>query len=163
MKIHEFNKKHMRIPLTIVLFCLTSLLAAAQVKKAPAKKAAPKKAATSLSPAKEEVRKDNFEVKETQEARFKGTDEELVLFFMQNVFFDSTAINANAEGQVMLSLTVNADSTVSNPVIMQKFGYNVDAQVVELAKRLKFIPAKMNGVTIRSNNIISIPLRAYYH
>jgi len=105
----------------------------------------------------------NFRVIESQEARYNGTDEELVLFFMQNIHYDSLAVRSNAEGQVMISFTVNPDSTISNPTIVQKFGYNVDEQLIPIVSRLKFIPAQMNGVVIRSNHIISIPLRAYFH
>ena len=110
-----------------------------------------------------EEKSGNFRVIESQEARFNGTDEELVLFFMQNIHYDSLAVRANAEGQVMISFTVNPDSTISNPTIVQKFGYNVDDQLIPIVSRLKFIPAQMNGVVIRSNHIISIPLRAYFH
>jgi hypothetical protein len=154
----------MKIVFITLIIVLSGNLCFGQAKKNPAKKPVSKKTAVQAPvKAKEEVRTDNFAVTETQEARFKGTDEELVTFFMQNIMFDSASVKANAEGQVMISLTVNGDSSVTNPIIMQKFGYNVDDQVVSLAKRLKFIPAKMNGVTIRSNNIISIPLRAYFH
>jgi hypothetical protein len=127
------------------------------VKKAPVKKIAHE------TPKAEEPRKDNFAVMETQEVRFKGTDEELVTYFMQNIKFDSSSIKANAEGEVMLSFVVNFDSTVVNPSVVHKFGYNVDDQMIELVKKLKFVPAKMNGVLTRSNHMISIPLRAYAH
>lgn len=110
-----------------------------------------------------EEKSGNFRVIESQEARFNGTDEELVLHFMKNIQYDSLAVRANAEGQVMISFTVNADSSISNPAIIQKFGYNVDEQLLPIVTKLKFIPAQMNGVVIRSNHIISIPLRAYFH
>ena len=80
---------------------------------------------------------------------------------MKNVQFDSASIAANAEGEIMLSFVVNFDSTVVNPSVVKKFGYTVDDQMIELVKKLKFIPAKMNGVVTRSNHMISIPLRAY--
>lgn len=110
-----------------------------------------------------EEKSGNFQVIESQEARYNGTEEEMVLFFMQNIFYDSLAVRANAEGQATISFTVNADSSISNPTIIQKFGYNVDEQLIPILSRLKFIPAQMNGVVIRSNHIISIPLRAYFH
>ena len=132
----------------------------AQPKKTVKKKPAATKATTE-APKPEEPRKDNFAVTETQEIRFKGTDEELVTYFMQNVNFSEEAIAANAEGEVMLSFSVNFDSTVINPIVVKKFGYGVDEQMVELVKPLKFVPAKMNGVLIRQTHMISIPLRAY--
>jgi TonB family protein len=110
-----------------------------------------------------EEKSGNFRIIESQEARFTGTDEELVLFFMENIHYDSLALRANAEGQVMISFTVNPDSSISNAVLVQKFGYNVDDQLIPIVSRLKFIPAQMNGVVIRSNHVISIPLRAYFH
>lgn len=132
----------------------------AQTKKAPVKKNSTTKT-TAPAAKKEEARTDNFAVSETQEVRYKGTDEQLVGYFMENVNFDEAAIAANAEGEVMLSFTVNFDSTVVNPIVVKKFGYNVDDQMVALVKPLKFIPAKMNGVVIKQTHMISIPLRAY--
>ena len=126
-------------------------------RKVPSKKVVLETLKTEMS------RKDNFAVMETQAVRFKGTDEELVMYFMKNVKFDSASVKANAEGEVMLSFVVNFDSTVVNPSVVHKFGYNVDEQMVDLVKKLKFVPAKMNGVLTRSNHMISIPLRAYAH
>ena len=149
--------------LFIALFLLGSIsYAFAQAPKKVVKKVPVKKIAHENHKI-EEHRKDNFAVMETQEVRFKGTDEELVTYFMKNVKYDSASIKANAEGEVMLSFVVNFDSTVVNPSVVHKFGYNVDEQMVELVKKLKFVPAKMNGVLTRSNHMISIPLRAYAH
>lgn len=142
------------------LALLVAFGAHAQPKKAAPKKAVPKKAAAPVAK-KEEARTDNFAVTETQEVQFKGTDEQLVGYFMENVNFSEEAITANAEGEVMLSFSVNFDSTVVNPIVVKKFGYGVDEQMVELVKPLKFIPAKMNGVLIKQTHMISIPLRAY--
>lgn len=152
----------MKYTLTILLFTIITSTAFCQSSKKAVKKFPAKKG--NVQPAKvEEARKDNFTVMETQEVRFKGTDDELVTYFMQNVIFDSTSVKANVEGEVMLSFVVNFDSTVTNPMVVKKFGYNVDNQMTELVKKLKFVPAKMNGVVTRSNHMISIPLRAYAH
>ena len=62
---------------------------------------------------------------------------------------------------MVISFFVNFDSTVVNPVVVKPFGYQVDEQVIELLKPLKFIPAKLNGVPIRQSHMISIPLQAY--
>ncbi|HRH35162.1 MAG TPA: TonB family protein [Catalimonadaceae bacterium] len=147
-------------------FPLAALLLFTFSVSAQVKKTTPKKPGTTKTPIKpssthEEVRTDNFEVKETQEVRYKGTDEELVTYFLENVVFNEEAVAANAEGEVMLSFTVNFDSTVINPVVVKRFGFNVDEQMIELVKKLKFVPAKMNGVLIKQNHMISIPLRAY--
>jgi hypothetical protein len=141
---------------TILLLSLTCQFSMAQNKTVKKQaKPAPKPAA------KQEPRKDNFVVTETQEARYSGTDEELVTYFMKNIVFDSASIAANAEGEILLSFTVNPDSSVSNPTLVQKFGFGVDEQVVKLVPALKFVPARMNGLLIRSTHMISIPLRAY--
>jgi len=82
---------------------------------------------------------------------------------MENLQFDSTSIRANAEGQIMISFTVNPDSTLSNPVVIQKFGYGIDEQALKLITRLRFYPAQTNGIVYKSNHIVSIPVRAYIH
>jgi protein TonB len=150
----------MKYILILLIWTLVPDLSYAQ-KKPVKHKAKVQQHKTTEKPAEE--KSGNFRVIESQEARFSGTDEELVLFFMQNIHYDSLAVRANAEGQVMISFTVNPDSTISNPAIIQKFGYNVDDQLIPIVSKLKFIPAQMNGVVIRSNHIISIPLRAYFH
>jgi protein TonB len=145
--------------LFIPLVFLGSLGVLAQ---APKKKPTSKPKTVAPAAKKDEPRKDNFAVMETQEVRYTGSDDELVAYFMKNVQFDSASVRANAEGEVMLSFMVNPDSTISNAQVVRKFGYNVDDQMVELVKKLKFVPAKMNGVITRSNHMISIPLRAYF-
>lgn len=140
----------------IVLFQFS--LAGAQVKKGTAK---PKPAAKPVAKPAEPARSDNFAVMETEDVRFPGTDEQLVLYYMKGITFDQAAIEANAEGEVLISFTVNPDSSVTNPILIKKFGFNVDEQVLELTRKLKFIPRKMNGVVTRSTHMISIPLRAY--
>jgi len=146
----------MKYLLILVLCTFVPTLSIAQ--KKPSKVQHHKKAEKPV-----EEKSGNFRIIESQEARFNGTDEELVLFFMQNIHYDSLAVRANAEGQATISFTVNPDSTISNPTIVQKFGFNVDEQLIPILSRLKFIPAQMNGVGIRSNHIISIPLRAYFN
>jgi hypothetical protein len=111
--------------LTVIFLICAIYFAKAQTAKKVVKKASIKKVALE-NPKVEEPRKDNFAVMETQEVRFKGTDEELVTYFMKNIKFDSNSIAANAEGEVMLSFVVNFDSTVVNPSVVHKFGYNVD-------------------------------------
>lgn len=146
--------------LIFILGCLVFAIPAySQSHKAKAKKAQPSKAQHATP--KEQPRNDNFTVTETQEVSFPGTDQELVGYFMDNLVFDDASVAANAEGEVTLSFVVNFDSTVVNPLVVKKFGYNVDDQMVELVKKLKFIPARMNGVLIKQNHMISIPLRAY--
>jgi len=147
---------------TILLLLMAILPAISFAQKKPAKSKVKSEAQKNKKQATEE-NSVNFRIIESQEARFTGSDEELVLFFMQNIHYDSLAVRANAEGQATISFTVNPDSTVSNPTIVQKFGFNVDEQLIPILSRLKFIPAQMNGVVIRSNHIISIPLRAYFH
>lgn len=104
----------------------------------------------------------NFKVTETQEARFIGTDEALVAHFMKGLVFDSAAVRANAEGVLVISFTVNSDSTVTKPSIIQPFGFGVDEQALELVTQLKFSPARVNGIPIRSTHMIEIPVRAYF-
>lgn len=147
-------------PSILVLIFFIGLAAHAQVKKTPAPKPKPTPSKTATKPA-EPARTDNFAVMETEEVRFPGTDEQLVLHYMKGIDFDQAAIEANAEGEVLISFTVNPDSTVSNPILIKKFGFNVDDQVLELTRKLKFVPRKMNGVITRSTHMISIPLRAY--
>jgi hypothetical protein len=150
----------MKYSLTTLIFLGAANFLLAQPPKKSIKKS-PAKKTEQTTPKADDLRKENFAVMETQEVRFKGTDDELVTYFMKNVQFDSASIAANAEGEIMLSFVVNFDSTVVNPSVVKKFGYTVDDQMIELVKKLKFIPAKMNGVVTRSNHMISIPLRAY--
>lgn len=150
------------------IFTITLFLAALSCTLALAQKPAgkkPPKAATGRAPKKTSEKPlppaGNFAVTETEEVRYTGTDEELVSYFMENIRFDTSAVRAKAAGEVRIAFTVNPDSTVSNPVLIQNFGYNTDEQILSLAVKLRFIPARMNGLAVKSNHLISIPLRAY--
>jgi TonB family protein len=81
---------------------------------------------------------------------------------MKGLVFDSAAVRANAEGVLLISFTANADSTVTKPSIIQPFGFGVDEQALELVTQLRFSPARVNGIPIRSTHMIEIPIRAYF-
>ncbi len=81
---------------------------------------------------------------------------------MKGLVFDSAAVRANAEGVLLISFTANADSTVTKPSIIQPFGFGIDEQALELVTQLRFSPARVNGIPIRSTHMIEIPIRAYF-
>jgi protein TonB len=151
----------MKTTFSIFVFLIIAITGFAQTTKAK-KKLPPKKKESGAVVVKDHS-SENFQVLEAQPVRYSGTDEQLVTYFMENLQFDSASIRANAEGQLIISFAVNPDSTVSNPVILQKFGYGIDEQAMKLILKLKFYPAQTNGIIYKSNHIVSIPIRAYIH
>ena len=64
-------------------------------------------------------------------------------------------------GNVELSFDVMADSTVKNVKIISDVGYGVGEEVKRLVEQLKFAPAIMMGVKVKSNLIMDFPIKAH--
>ncbi len=107
------------------------------------------------------IKSQNFEVKTDREAEYPGGDRALVMYVYSNAPYSDEAIEARAEGTVMLSFNVNTDSTLTDFVVLQDTSPKCGPAVVELMKTLKFIPAIESGILVRRQKIISLMVRAH--
>lgn len=158
----------MKATLTLLALCFTLIAHAQTQSKSAAKpKSAPKatqKPATKPAhkPLPPELDPQNIEMRMDREANFAGTEEELIDIFMKGIDFPEETIEKNMEGEIMFSFFVGLDGKIENAKVLKSFGNeSVDAQALKILQGLTYIPATMNGVVVRSQKMISIPLRAY--
>ncbi len=102
----------------------------------------------------------NIKVVQEQEAYYPKGEQALFIYFYENIKYSKEAIDNKANGEVMLSFFVEADSSITNVQIFSNIGYGIDQQAVELLKKLKYAPSIQNGVKLRQNVMLSIPIRA---
>lgn len=73
---------------------------------------------------------------------------------------EATAVSLNKTAT--LSFKVNFDGKVLDVTAIDKVGYGIDEQIIEILKNEKFEPATQNGVKYRSEVILDIPIKAIY-
>jgi TonB family protein len=102
----------------------------------------------------------NYKVVQQQQAHYPVGDVALQEYFNKNIQYSQEALDKRLYGSVMLSYDVNADSTISNIIVLKGMGFGVDEEVVRLITPLKFAPAISNNVAFRSSMITSINIKA---
>ncbi len=109
---------------------------------------------------KSSVDKQNMTVT-TQDAFYPKGEQALYTYVMMNTKYPEESIKKYVTGNVSLSFDVMADSTVSNVKIISDVGYGVGEEVKKLLEKLKFAPAIMMGVKVKSNLIMDFPVKAH--
>lgn len=104
--------------------------------------------------------KQNMEVVLEKEPAFPGGETALFKYFYDSLSYTQEAIELNLSGEVMLSFDVLPDSTISNALIISGLGYGIDEEVIRLIEKLKYAPSIQNGMQVKSNVILTLPLRA---
>ena len=97
----------------------------------------------------------------TQDAFYPKGEQALYTYVMSNTHYSTESIKNNLSGTVELSFDVMPDSTLNNVRIISDAGYGVGEEVKKLVETLKFSPAVMMGVKVRTNLIIDFPVRAH--
>ena len=110
--------------------------------------------------AQEKTDKQNMTVT-TQDAFYPKGEQVLYNYIMMNTKYPQESKTKYAEGSVELSFDVMADSTIKNVKIISDVGYGVGEEVKKLLMTLKFAPAVMMGVKVKSNLIIDFPVKAH--
>jgi hypothetical protein len=105
--------------------------------------------------------KQNMKVEQTKEAAFPNGDRALEDYIFKNLKYSSEAKAAKAEGEIMVSIMVELDSSVTSVKIIKDLGYGIGADVKALLEKLKYGPALENGTAMRSKVILNIPVRAH--
>jgi periplasmic protein TonB len=102
----------------------------------------------------------NFKVVKQQQAHYPGGDTALQVYFNKHVHYSQDAYDHRAYGYVQLSFDVNADSTLSDIVILKGMDYGISEEVLRIFRPIKFAPAVSNNVAYRSNVIVSVNVKA---
>ncbi len=101
----------------------------------------------------------NMQVVLEQEAQYPGGIDALFKCFNDSLEFTEEAIKAKVHGDVVISFFVETDGSLSEIMVISKVGYGIDERIVNLLKPLKYIPSIQNGVKLRMNIILTVPIR----
>lgn len=77
------------------------------------------------------------------------------------IVYTEEAKKSNLNDTLIMSFDVNFDNSLSSFVIIHKIGYGIDEQIVEIIKKLKFQAAIANGIKVRQNVILKIPITTF--
>jgi len=95
---------------------------------------------------------------EQGEAYFPGGNDSLFRLIYSRLEFSDEAIEANANGEILLSFFVNFDGKVRDVSILEGIGYGIDKSVADIIKELIFEPARMNDTAFRSQVFYTVPV-----
>ncbi len=101
----------------------------------------------------------NIQVNTSQEAYYPAGDAALCKFVRENIKYSDEALKKEIDGNIVVSFDVMPDSTLSGINLISGIGYGIDQQAIEILKKLKFASAILMKVKVRSNVIITIPIR----
>ncbi len=105
--------------------------------------------------------KQNIKVVTNTEPTFPKGDQELYNYVYSNIRYSEEAKKKYLEGEVTLSFDVKIDSTVTNTIVISGLGYGVDEEVKRIVQKLKFSPAKQNGIIVKMNTMYTFPIKAH--
>lgn len=103
----------------------------------------------------------NFKVETTRDAQYPGGEAELYRDIYKNLNYSDEAKTHKVETTVMVSLFVEADSSVSSIKILNDPGFGTGDSLKAYLNNTRFIPALMNGTPYRTQLMLNIPLRAH--
>ena len=63
---------------------------------------------------------------------------------------DLSVLPRGTEGDVIVDITINADGSVSDPVVLKTLGYGIESSVISTVRTWTFRPATKDGVPIAS-------------
>jgi hypothetical protein len=102
----------------------------------------------------------NQQVRVDREASFPGGDEAMVSYIWQNIQPTDSSKGKVIMGDIMISTDILPDGTPENFVFLQKVGLGIDEQVQALLSKKIFIPSIQNGIEVKMNIVLTIPIRA---
>lgn len=117
-----------------------------------------------INPTKDSTKYDdpqNMDVIYTDEAHYVGGEQEMYRLLYMSINYSEEAKNANIDDELLLSFDVNFDGSISGFEVIHSIGYGIDEQVIEKLRTMKFVPAVMNGIKVRQNVMITLPIRTY--
>ena len=102
----------------------------------------------------------NFSVVTNQEAYFPGGDRQLFDYFLNNIHYSDSDIANRIRGNVMLSFNVMPDSTLTDIVVFKGINNEIDKEIVQLVKHLKYAPGIENGTATKMIVLLTVAVRA---
>ena len=97
----------------------------------------------------------------SQDAFYPKGDQALYTYVMMNTKYSEEAKKNYVSGDIELSFDVMPDSSLANVKVIHDLGYGVGDEVKKLVEKLKFAPAIMMGVKVRTNVLMDFPVKAH--
>jgi protein TonB len=115
----------------------------------------------SFSAYAQENSKQNMKVEMTRDAYYPEGDKAFYTFVFHNLKYTDEARANKVAGDVMISFFVEADSSLTGIKVLTDLGFGCTENMKELLKNVKFIPALINGIPMRSKVLLTVPIRAH--
>lgn len=103
----------------------------------------------------------NMDVVYSGEAHYLSGEQALYKLLYADLEYSQEAKEAEIDDDLLISFDVGFDSTLTSFHVIHSIGYGIDEKVIETLHGLKFVPAKMNGIEVRQNVMITLPIRTY--
>ena len=103
----------------------------------------------------------NMDVVYTSEAKCTVGEDQMYKTIYAGIKYSDEAKNANIKDEVLISFDVNFDNKLQDFNVVHGVGYGIDEQIIAAIKTLKFEAAVMNGIKVRQNMMLTIPIRTY--
>ncbi len=101
----------------------------------------------------------NMSVSYNQDANYEGGMNKFISDIWGLMAYTQEAIDAKADGEIMVSFDVEKDSTITNVIILSGMGYGIDEEFERVLKTMKFNPALAEGEPVKMNMMFSVPIR----
>lgn len=101
----------------------------------------------------------NMDVNYNREAEYPGGINKFIGDLWMLMEYSQEAIDAKADGEIMVSFDVEADSTVTGVSIIMGMGMGIDEEFERVLKTMKFSPALAEGNPVKMNVMLNIPIR----
>lgn len=81
---------------------------------------------------------------------FRGGEQKLMEFLVNNLVYPQEAIDAGIEGRVFVEFYIEKDGTVSDAKVLQGIGYGCDEEALRVVSLMpKWVPGKQRGQCVR--------------
>jgi periplasmic protein TonB len=105
---------------------------------------------TEIAIEKPDPEKEAWFITVEQDPEFPGGQEALVRFLSQNLRYPTAAANANIEGKVFVSFTVNTDGTITDAQVLKGLGFGTDEESLRVVKAMpRWKPGRQSGRAVR--------------
>jgi len=101
----------------------------------------------------------NMNIDYNSEADYPGGINKFITDLWNQMKYTQKAIDAEIDGEIMVSFDVEPDSTVSGISIISGLGHGVDEEFTRILLSMKFKPAQAEGTPIKMNMMLNVPIR----
>ncbi|HLP18809.1 MAG TPA: energy transducer TonB [Chitinophagales bacterium] len=89
-----------------------------------------------------------------------GSDAELIRLIQSQLVYPQKAKDMKIEGVVLVRFEIQEDGTIGEVSVNRGINAALDAEAIRVVKQLpKFIPAKQNGLTVKSYQVIPVEFK----